>query len=175
MSIDYNSIIIETILGITPEELSDTIRSFYEKYENHTSYIDGVIGDYGEEYAKDFERVLSDLSVIRKEVEELRDLSNEIIDIIEKIDKVNEFNQVIYLSEDFIQVINEIREILDDDLLTMQDHFIFRIEDMEEELDERKEISYEELEEIEDEISDILREIELDSVRLWLRSKLMEE
>ena len=82
--------------------------------------------------------------------------------LVEKIDEVNEFNQAIYLSEDFIQVIKEIREIINDDLITEQDCFISRIEEMEEELDERKEISFEELEEIAEEISDMLREIELD-------------
>jgi hypothetical protein len=163
MGIDYNTIIIEATLGITPQELSDTIRIFPVEYENHTSSIEGILDELDEDYHLD--EVISELSCIRAEVHDLMELSEKVTSLIGKIDDINEFNQAIYLDDDFLRIINKTREsVVDSNLISDQDNFIAMIEDWVDLLRERKEISIEEVVEIYEDIWGEFSSVEIDMI-----------
>lgn len=165
MSVDYNAIIIETTLGITPQELSDTIRIFPEEYENHTSYIEGILDEFDDDYEYEVYEVIDELSTIREEVNELMELSEKITSLIGKTDDINEFNQAIYLDDDFLRIINKTREsVVDSNLISDQDNFIAMIEDWVDLLRERKEISIEEVVEIYEDIWGEFSSVEIDMI-----------
>lgn len=169
MSVDYNAIIIELLLGLTPDELSYSIRNFPVEYENHTSYIEGILEELDENY--DLDEVIKELSYIRREVLDLMELSEKVSSLIGTIDEINEYNQAIYLDDDFLKIINKTREyVVDSNLISNQDEFIAKIEDLLDELRERKEIFYEEIEEIYEHIWGEFSTIELDMIHCgnWL-------
>jgi methionyl-tRNA synthetase len=94
------------------------------------------------------------------------ELSEEAYNLIGKIDEINEFNQAIYLADDFVNIINKLKENFDNYLISNQDEFIDQIEDFMDELRERDEISFKEVEEIYSDIWAEFSNIELDMIEL---------